>query len=260
LDLEPRVAGQPFVGCCLKNDVIGPALALPADLREKLEEEETVVVDASELKRLGIEDAPAQLAEGKLPSAKISGKTVHVVGLVDGMKSIAGPYIFCSMSTARSILKMPPDQTIYILAKCDNPARATAIVDELKNTALQREDPDMSVFTKEEFSRKSRTHWLKQTSAGLALGYAAILGLIVGAVVTSQTLYAATMASMREYAILLALGIPRWRLRWVVVTQAFWIGLLGVLLAIPVTYLMGELAQQMGSIGLTPICCASSNR
>jgi putative ABC transport system permease protein len=102
------------------------------------------------------------------------------------------------------------------------------------------------VFTKEQFSDQSRRHWLKQTSAGLALGYAAILGLIVGAVVTSQTLYAATMASMREYAILLALGIPRWRLRWVVVTQAFWIGLLGVLLSVPVTYLMAAIAQQMG--------------
>ena len=37
-------------------------------------------------------------------------------------------------------------------------------------------------------------HWLTKTKAGIALGYAAALGLLVGAVVTSQTLYAAMAA------------------------------------------------------------------
>ena len=35
---------------------------------------------------------------------------------------------------------------------------------------------------------------------------------MVGAVITAQTLYSATTASAKEYAILLALGIPRWRI------------------------------------------------
>ena len=104
----------------------------------------------------------------------------------------------------------------------------------------------MSVFTKKEFSFRSRMHWLTKTKAGLAIGYAAALGLLVGMVVTSQTLYAATMSSMREYAILLALGIPRWRLRWTVVTQAFWIGIFGVIVSFPATFILAELASQMG--------------
>src|SRR5262249_30503051 len=103
-----------------------------------------------------------------------------------------------------------------------------------------------SVFTKQEFSVKSRMHWLTKTKAGIALGYAALLGLLVGAVVTSQTLYAATMASMREYAILLALGIPRWRLAVTVVTLAFWIGIMGVLIAIPGVFGLAYLANYMG--------------
>jgi putative ABC transport system permease protein len=141
---------------------------------------------------------------------------------------------------------MGPDQTVYMLAKCENPKDAEAIVKELQEEYSDREDGDMSIFTRQEFSRRSRMHWLTKTKAGIALGYAALLGLIVGAVVTSQTLYAATMASMREYAILLALGIPRWRLRWTVVTQAFWIGVFGVIVSIPVTLLMAELASQLG--------------
>ena len=67
-------------------------------------------------------------------------------------------------------------------------------------------------------------HWLTKTKAGIALGYAAALGLLVGAVVTSQTLYAATAASLREYAVLRALGIPRWRMAMAVMAQSFWVG------------------------------------
>jgi putative ABC transport system permease protein len=72
---------------------------------------------------------------------------------------------------------------------------------------------------------------------------------MVGAVVTIQTLYGATMASMREYATLLALGIPRWRLGVTVVTQAFWIGVLGIILSWPVVFLLAEAA---GLLGVKP--------
>ena len=83
-----------------------------------------------------------------------------------------------------------------MLAKCDNEQDAEAVVKVMKEEYSNREDGDMSIFSKQEFSRRSRMHWLTKTKAGIALGYAALLGLIVGAVVTSQTLYAATMASM----------------------------------------------------------------
>ncbi len=94
----------------------------------------------------------------------------------------------------------------------------------------------MSAFTAREFSRRTQLHWLTKTKAGVALGYAAALGLLVGAVVTSQTLYAATVASLREYAVLRALGIPRWRMAFMVVSQSFWIGIIGVVLAVPAVY------------------------
>lgn len=235
-----------LIGCRLGPESIGPVLALDPRMRDDLTEEGAVVVDESELDRLDIRDAADLIKDGKQATARINGKTVRVVGLTSGMKSIAGPYVFCGLHTARSLARMGPDQTVYMLAKCETPKDAEAIVKEMQEEYSDREDGDMSIFTRQEFSRRSRMHWLTKTKAGIALGYAALLGLIVGAVVTSQTLYAATMASMREYAILLALGIPRWRLRWTVVTQAFWIGVFGVIVSIPVTLLMAELASQLG--------------
>jgi len=71
------------------------------------------------------------------------------------------------------------------------------------------------------------------------------LGLLVGAVVTSQTLYAATAASQREFATLRAMGIPRWRLKMMVLIQSFWVGLFGIVVAFPCAFLIAEVAFQV---------------
>ena len=78
------------------------------------------------------------------------------------------------------------------------------------------------------------------------MGLAAALGLIVGAVVTSQTLYAATAASLREYAVLYALGIPRWRMALAVLAQSFWVGIIGIALALPLIFVLAPAATPLG--------------
>jgi putative ABC transport system permease protein len=108
----------------------------------------------------------------------------------------------------------------------------------------------MPSFTSVDFSLHSRWHWLMKTKAGIAIGYAALLGLLVGMVVTSQTLYAATRASDREYAILLALGIPRWRISFTVLIQSFWVGIIGVIVAYPTVLGLAELATLATSGGI----------
>lgn len=229
------------IGANLDEDSLGAVPQLTPELRVALTEPDTVVVDQSELERMDV--------TGIGDTAKIGGRTVRIVGLVSGMKSIAGPYVFCSLHTARQVLRFNPDQATYLLGRCKDPKDVEHLVARLKDEYVAENLPDMSAFSKAEFSRRSRMHWLTKTKAGIALGYAALLGLIVGAVVTSQTLYAATMASVREYAILLALGIPRWRIRWTVVTQAWWIGVLGVLVSFPAIFGMAKLA---GYLGVNP--------
>src|SRR5262249_45694903 len=156
------------------------------------------------------------------------------------------PYIFCNIETARLLLRMSEDQTMFLLARCRSKADAAVVAKRLEeyrsspptsiNTTAGREEPlppKMSAFTSETFSLRSRVHWLPKTKAGIALGCAAALGLLVGAVVTSQTLYAATAASLKEYAVLRAMGIPRWRMASMVLAQSFWVGVAGVGLALP---------------------------
>jgi putative ABC transport system permease protein len=207
-------------GSRLENDSLGAVAELTPELRALLTEPGAIIVDESDLGRLGI--------HGIGDVAEISGRRVRVVGLVKGLRSLAGPYVFCSLETARPLLRLLPEQTTYVLARCTNPAAAATVVERL------RDYPNMSAFTKDEFSLRTRMHWLTKTKAGIALGCAAALGLLVGALVTSQTLYAATAASMREYAVLQALGIPRWRMAASVLAQSFWVGIIGIAVAVPV--------------------------
>jgi putative ABC transport system permease protein len=218
-----------------------PGEGLTQELRFKLAETDGVAIDFDDKWRLGITEVGQ--------TAEINNHKVRVVGFVRGYKSLAGPYVFCSDRTARKVLAIvvPPDHCTYLLARVkgadDDERRRTAqkIVAELR----QRYD-DMASFTSWDFSVHSRMHWLTKTKAGIAIGYAALLGLLVGMVVTSQTLYAATMASAREYAILLALGIPRGRIYSMVLAQSFWVGLFGVLVAYPSVKLLARGAALLG--------------
>jgi putative ABC transport system permease protein len=226
------------IGSRLDDQALGCVDALTPDLRSRITEPGAIIVDESELGRLGI--------HGVGDMAEVSGQRVRVVGLVHGLKSLAGPYIFCSVATARPLLHLLPDQTTYVLARCRNPADAPVVVERLHSYS------NMSAFTTEDFSFRTRMHWLTMTRAGIALGCAAALGLLVGAVVTSQTLYAATAASIREFAVLRALGIPRWRMAATVLAQAFWIGIIGMAFALPIVFGLREGADTLGAKILLP--------
>lgn len=228
-----------ILGSKLEDGASGAIHPLTPIHREKLTEPDSVIVDAGDMSRLGLTNGIGEYGE-------INGQKVKVVDLVTGYKSIAGPYVMCSLKTARSLMRLSPDQTIYLLARCKKGDRAPEVVERLRDR-YERDlgtdkKKDMSVFTADEFSTRTQMHWLLKTRAGLVIGYAAILGLLVGAVVTSQTLYAATVSSIRELAILRALGIPRWRMAAAVLTQSFWVGLFGVILAIPTIYLTAKVA------------------
>jgi putative ABC transport system permease protein len=199
---------------------------------------DSVIVDESDLKRLGLEANP----DGKI---KINGKEVKLVGTVRGLKSLAAPWVFCSLHTARHLLGflLPADHVTYLLVKCESPAKAKQVASELK----AQYGSDMEAYTAGEFSFGSREYWLRRTKAGIAIGYAALLGLFVGAVITAQTLYSATTANAKEFAILLALGIPRWRISLMVLAQSFWVGIIGVTLSYPVCLGLKYAAKQVGA-------------
>src|SRR5262249_25738809 len=221
------------IGSRLGTDTVGAIAELTPEMRVRLTEPGTIVLDETALLSLGL--------RGIGDEAQMGNRRVRLVGIVRGYKGLAGPFLFCSLPTARMLLPHMKDQVTYLLARCHQPAQAAAVVQRL------RAFPNLTAFTRGEFSLRSRLHWLTMTNAGIALGSAALLGLIVGAAVTSQTLYGATMAALRQHATLEALGIPTWRMVGMVLTQSFWVGLAGITLALPTVFGLAQFGNALGA-------------
>jgi putative ABC transport system permease protein len=152
------------------------------------------------------------------------------------------PGVVCSLRTARLLLpELDAHQAHYLVARCHSPADADAVAQRLR-----LEFPEMAVMTRAEFARRTQTYWLTKTRAGLVLCFAALLGLLVGAVITSQTLYAATQAAAKELATLRALGIPRWRVVCLVLAQSAWVAAAGVGVALPATLGIARIGVEFG--------------
>ena len=204
---------------------LGVVSDLTPRMRTLLTEPGAVVVDETELERLGV--------AGVGGVAEVAGRRVRVVGLVRGLKSLGPPYVFCSLRTAyqlQPLFRDYPGHTMYLLGRCRTPDDAPAVARRL------RQRSDLSAFTREEFSARTQFYWATRTEAGIGMGFTALLSLLVGMAVTSQTLYAATAASLREYAVLRALGIPRWRMAGMVMAQSLWVGLGASPLALPLIF------------------------
>ena len=111
--------------------------------------------------------------------------------------------------------------------------------DELRDS-IAAEIPSGQVLTSVEFVWKTIRYWMLETGLGITVITTAVLGLVVGTVIISQTLYAITNDHLPNYATLLAIGFGRWQLAYVVFIQAVVLGMIGILAG---SVLFGRVAQ-----------------
>lgn len=195
------------------------AHALSPALRARLNEPDAVIVDRADLDSLGV---------GIGDSAVINGHRVRVVGVSNGLRALGGVNVVASLATASELDTDPTNanRMTYFVAKLHDPAEADEVAARLRgNRAFGNYD----VWTAESFARRSQLYWMFDTGAGAGVLFLAGVVFLVGAVITSQTLVAAVIGSVREYATLNALGVGVGALRKVVMEQAFWVGALGLL-------------------------------
>lgn len=226
------------VGVNLSDRSLGPVAKLSAEQRAKLTEPGAVILDRKDAKRLDVTHIGQR--------GEVTGQSVRVVDFTHDMRGITGPFVLCSISTARNLLQLRDDQATFLLAKCKDPSRVDDVVAELSTWNK------WTVRSAQGFSSKSEYHWIGKTKAGIALGFAAVLGLAIGCSITSQTLYSAIGASIRELAVLRSLGIPRWRMTLFVLQQAVVVGVVGLLLAAPATYGLLSLVRSLGTQAVMP--------
>lgn len=216
------------IGMRLDDGSLGAIRELSPEMRGRLMEPGTIIVDEWELPNLGLSHGTGEIAE-------INGQRVRIVGTLSGFEGHNFIYVFCSMQTARQLVPRlrQRNQTLCVLGQCRHADDVPKVV-----ARLREQYPDMGVSSRSELAQRARIYWLVRSRGGMVMVCTIILALLVGLIVTSQTMYAAVLASLKEYAVLDALGIPRWRVSGMVLAQSFWIGAGGLALAGPIIWLL----------------------
>ncbi len=174
------------------------ARALPPALRARLDEPDAVIVDRADLDSLGVSVGD---------TATINGHRVRVVGVSSGLRALGGVNVVASLDTARQLDTDPSNanRMTYFVAKLRDPDQPQLMSPH--DCAATVPSAIYDVWTAQDFARRSQLYWMFDTGAGAGVLFLAGIVFLVGAVITSQTLVAAVIGSIREYATLNALGV-----------------------------------------------------
>jgi putative ABC transport system permease protein len=201
-----------------RDALIFDRLLTPAQ-RALLEEPDALLIDTADLGKLD-----AQIGS----QVEINGKRAVIRGTVDGLRGIGGLTVLASWPTAQRFdPQLRRDEPHFWLLRLAPGADASAVAARLADASPH---PRWQVYGAQDFSLASQAYWLFESGVGLGAGFGVLLALIVGTVITSQTLAAAINASLKEFAALRALGVSRRQLGRVVLELALWIGAIGLVL------------------------------
>jgi len=196
----------------------------------------SIIIDESSLRRLG-----AKLGD----KVEIFDKQTEIVGISQGVRSFTTyPIAFTSYKTAKKFSRIMEDnQTTFVLVKLEHGVNANEVVEKLREKMS-----GVDVYTKEQFSRKTRMYWSIQTGMGLGVGITVFLGFIVGTVVVGQTIYSSTMEHIREFGTLKAIGATNLDIYKIILQQAIINASIGYALGLLFTLLTKNLYERLGVV------------
>lgn len=144
-----------------------------------------------------------------------------------------GSFSVISFEDAGALFAMR-DAASYLLVDTADPLQARRIADEIESRLR-----GTVAYTGEEFAASNaRTvrEFLPVVAVLLVVSY------LVGVVITSLTIYTATVEKTRDYGVLKALGASNWYIYGMVLYQSFLVSVLGFLAGLPLSLLASEMA------------------
>jgi putative ABC transport system permease protein len=223
------------IGFNLETGVGGPWQMAEGSIQD-LRGRAGIILDVSSLRRLG----PLRVGD----EVEIFWQKTRIVGFSQGVKSFTTyPIAFTSLRMARHYSRIvTPDTTTFVVVKLKPGQDPEAFVRRLRAWPELR---GVDVYTKAEWSWKTRRYWSIQTGLGLGIGVTVFLGFLVGTAIVGQTIYASTMEHLREYGTLKAMGATNRELAQVILLQGWVSGLLGYIAGLGITLLTIPLYERL---------------
>ncbi len=188
----PRRAGGPW------NVVAGD----PARLREP----DTVFFEDAQRAKLG------GMNLGSV--REMSAHRVVAGGFTWGLSPFGPPYAFAAYDTARNILRLPSDQTSFVLVGLEPGADPAAVQAE-----IARRVPSLTVLRRDAYAH-AIVRYLLAAQLGISFGTSTAFAMIVGFVIVALSMFSAVVDNVREFGTLKAMGCSNWDLACLLWVQA----------------------------------------
>jgi putative ABC transport system permease protein len=181
-----------------------------------------------------------QYEDAKLESPRmgdvreIGGHRARIVGRSRGIVGfMVNPYVFTTFDQALLYLGRRPEMCSYFLVKLTPDADPAAVCQ-----AIQQRVPEVDAYPRNEYAHRSVNYWMTRTGLGISFGAATLLGLLVGLIIVSQTLYSSILDRLGEYSALKAMGAKERQLYGVLFLQSSMVALAGSVLGLYVVMLV----------------------
>lgn len=192
-------------------------------------------MDKSALKRFG-PFAPGDYREMQDRRLKVIGRTQDAVSFT------TTPLVFMDFRLAQSMnTQMLDGRTSYVVVKLAPGADIEEVRREIK-----RRLPYNDVYTRSEWAERSERYWVDSTGIGLNMYLTVFLGVLVGVVVVTQTLYTSTMEHIREYGTVKAIGGGNADIYRIIGKQAVIAAVLGFIVGAAQAYVISVLVEKVG--------------
>lgn len=217
----PRLAGGPW------NLVAGEATAIA--------DPDVILFEDAQRDDLGAIDVGSV--------RELSGRRVMVGGFTWGLRPFGPGYAFAEYETARGILRLPEDQTSFVLIGLEPGADPGAVQRALR----ARLGEGVEVLTKAEL-QDAVVSALVAAQLGITFGTSTAFALIVGFVIVALSMFSAVVDNVRELGTLKAMGATTFDLTKLLVVQAVLYALIGTTAGL---FLATRMAEGIRSANLT---------
>jgi putative ABC transport system permease protein len=180
---------------------------------------------------------------------EILGRRFKIVGSTREAASFTtAPIVFMDFRQAQELQQTLPQRTSYVLVKTA-PGIDPAVVAE----RIRRVTPHNDVYTREQWARRSRDYWVRQTGLGMSMGVTVFLGILVGIVIVAQTLYTSAVEHVREFGTVKAIGGSNWDIYRILGEQALIAAVVGFVLGAAASWAARPLMARIHlAVQLTP--------
>ncbi|SPP99483.1 conserved membrane hypothetical protein [Candidatus Sulfobium mesophilum] len=182
------------------------------------------IVDESAMRRLG------NIKVGDY--REVFFRRLQIVGISEGIRSFTtAPIIFTSYKLVQGLLGwIGPDNTVFVIAKVSPGNSVNSIVQKLKQRLK-----GVDVYSRDDFSRKTRLYWTIETGVGFAFLLTILISFLIGMLIIGQTIYNSTVEHIKEFGTLKAMGANNTDIYRIIFSQALINALFGYLISLVIT-------------------------